>query len=138
MFAFFPKHTMKHALLAAAFTFAAVLATACGGASSPAAPSSSSISVSDPSTATSLTYTQNVQPILASDCVTCHNTSNRNGGFDLSSYTGVLRALTPGSANSLLVRVTQPGGLMYSNLRTTATEKSATIRRWVVDFNAAQ
>jgi hypothetical protein len=110
----------------------------CGGpgGSSPTAPSSS-ITVSDPTTATSLTYSADVAPILASDCTYCHNASNHNGGVDLSTYGGVLRTLTPGNANSLLIQVTRPGGLMYSNFRSTPAEKSATIRRWIVDFNAA-
>lgn len=120
--------------------FALALAAACGGGggSSPTGPTGASISVPDPSTATSITYAANVQPILASDCTPCHNASVKNGGYDLSSYAGVMRAVTAGSANSVLVRATQPGGVMYSALRTSATEKSATIRRWVVDFNAAQ
>jgi hypothetical protein len=110
----------------------------CGsGISSPTAPESS-ITVPDPSTATSLTYGANIAPILASDCTYCHSSSNRNGGYDLSSYSGVVRALTPGNANSLLIQVTRPGGLMYPNFRSSPAEKAATIRRWIVDFNAAQ
>jgi hypothetical protein len=108
-----------------------------GGGSSPTAPSSS-ITVSDPSTATSLTYSANIAPILASDCTYCHNSSTRNGGYDLTSYSGVLRTLTPGNANSLLIQVTRQGGLMYSNFRSTPAEKAATIQRWIVEFNAAQ
>jgi len=110
----------------------------CGGSgSSPTAPSSS-ISVSDPSAATSLTYSGNIAPILASDCTACHNSSNRNGGVNLSTYAGVLQTLTPGNANSLLIQVTRPGGLMYSNFRSTPAEKAETIRRWIVDFGATQ
>jgi len=75
---------------------------------------------------------------LASDCTYCHSSSNRNGGYDLSNYSGVVRALTPGNANSLLIQVTRPGGLMYPNFRSSPAEKAATIRRWIVDFNAAQ
>lgn len=110
----------------------------CGSSpSSPTAPSSS-ITVADPSTATSLTYSANIAPILASDCTYCHNSSNRNGGYDISSYAGVLRSLTPGSANSVLIQVTRPGGLMYANFRSTPAEKAETIRKWIVDFNATQ
>jgi hypothetical protein len=115
-----------------------VTAACAGGTSSPTGPTGASISVPDPTNATSLTYTANVAPILQSDCTVCHNSSTRSGGYDLTSYSAVMRAVTPGSAQSPLVRVTQPGGLMYSMLRTTAAEKSATIKRWVVDFNAVQ
>lgn len=116
----------------------ALVAACAGGASSPTGPTSASISVPDPSNATSLTYTANVAPILQSDCTTCHNSSTRSGGYDLSSYAAVMRAVTAGSAQSPLVRATQPGGPMYSMLRATPAEKSATIKRWVVDFNAVQ
>jgi len=38
----------------------------------------------------------------------------------------------------LLVVVSRPGGIMYSNWRGSAPDKAETIRRWVVDFKAAQ
>jgi hypothetical protein len=55
-----------------------------------------------------------------------------------TSITCSANVVTPGSASSVLVQVTQPGGLMFGNFRATPAEKAATIRRWVVDFNAAQ
>jgi len=50
----------------------------------------------------------------------------------------VMRDVTAGSASSLLVRQTQPGGQMYGQFRGSAAAKAETIRRWVVDFRAAQ
>jgi len=133
------KRSMSRAAAAVGVIAMLVLASACGaGASTPTGPSSTSISVPDPSNATSITYTANIAPILQSDCTTCHSASARTGGYDFTTYAAVMHAVTPGSAQSPLVRATQPGGLMYSMLRTTAAEKSATIRRWVVDFNAVQ
>jgi mono/diheme cytochrome c family protein len=38
---------------------------------------------------TSVTYSGKVQPILATSCVGCHNSGNAQGGYDLSSHTGV-------------------------------------------------
>lgn len=35
---------------------------------------------------TTSTYTTNVKPILDANCVTCHNGSNKSGGYDLSTY----------------------------------------------------
>jgi cytochrome c5 len=64
------------------------------------------------SAASTLTYSADVQPILASDCLTCHGPSRSTSGVDLSSDTAVMRTVMPGSANSLLVVVTRPGGLM--------------------------
>ena len=123
---------------------AAVLSgiAACGGGqiipTGPTQTNSTGASIPDPTTATSLTYTSNIAPLLQSDCVMCHNSSTRGGGYDLSSYAAVMRAVTPGNANSVLVRATQPGGLMYSMMGSSAPNGAATIRRWVVDFNAAQ
>ena len=92
----------------------------------------------NPATATSLTFSADVQPILNNDCVSCHGGARQEQGLDFRTYAGVLRAVTPGSSNSILVRATQPGGVMYSAFRGSAAAKAETIRRWVVDFNAAQ
>ncbi|MFZ9847413.1 MAG: c-type cytochrome [Flavobacteriales bacterium] len=35
---------------------------------------------------TTSTYTTNVKSILDANCVTCHNGSNKSGGYDLSTY----------------------------------------------------
>jgi hypothetical protein len=114
------------------------LVAACGG--SPTTPDTTETSgpVPDSAHATSLTFTADVQPILSNDCVPCHGGARAQNGYDFTSYTGVMRAVTAGSASSLLVRVTQPGGLMYQEFRGSAAAKAETIRRWVVDFKAAQ
>ena len=117
----------------------AILCSACGA--SPTNPGNTSATYTptqDPATATTLTYTSDVQPILSADCTVCHNASRKDGGYDFTSYTGVMRAVTAGSAASPLVRQTQPGGPMYSNFRGSASIKSEIIRRWVVDFKAVQ
>jgi hypothetical protein len=87
---------------------------------------------------TTYTYTADVRPILNADCVRCHNSSRHDAGLDVSTYAGVLRALTPGSDASALVRVTQPDGLMYSNLSGDRSGKAGIIYDWVVRSNAAQ
>lgn len=86
----------------------------------------------------SLTYTHDIQPILSASCVLCHNAARANAGVDLSSYAGVMRVVTPGSANSLLILVTQPGGLMYPELVGNASQEAQTIQNWIVNDNAAQ
>ena len=125
-------------LCLAVTVFLTTLAASCGG--SPTAPDSSpsAAPAQDPATATSLTYSADVQPLLNNDCVPCHGGSSTNGGVNLTSYTNVMRTVTPGSSRSVLVTVSQPGGLMYSEWRGSASAKAETIRRWVVDFNAAQ
>lgn len=87
---------------------------------------------------TTYTYTANIQPILASDCVSCHGPTQQQDGFTFSSYTGVLRALTPGSADSLIIHVTQPGGLMYGNLSGDRNAKAGILYDWIVNSGAAQ
>jgi hypothetical protein len=80
--------------------------------------------------AAAVAWDQDIQPILASDCVRCH-------GY-LSSYAGTLSVVSPGNPNSTLVTVTRAGGAMYSHLSGDRAAKAALIRAWVVDNNAAQ
>src|SRR4051812_12117517 len=103
---------MRTALRASVFTFF-LLSTACGSSST--SPSSTAITETGTG-ATTYTYTSQIQPIVASDCITCHGPSQQQSGLNFSTYAGVMRAVSAGSDASLLVRVTQPGGLMYNNL----------------------
>jgi Planctomycete cytochrome C len=117
----------------------AVLVSACGG-SSPTSPTSlSSISITVPGTGvTTYTYTANVAPILNSDCVACHNSSQHDAGVNLTTYAGVMQVVTAGSDSSTLVRVTQPQGPMYGNLSGNRNQKVQIIYDWVVSSHAAQ
>jgi hypothetical protein len=123
-------------LFAASVGFVIALQSACGGGS-PTAPDTAG-PIQDPATATSLTFAQDIQPILNNDCVSCHGASSAANGYDFRTYAGVMRAVTAGSPSSLLVRVTQPGGQMYGQFRGSASAKAETIRRWIVDFRAVQ
>ena len=87
---------------------------------------------------TSYTYTTDVRPILTTDCVRCHNSSQHEAGYDFTSYAGVLRAVTPGNAQSILVRATSSRGVMYAELSGDRAGKSQVIYDWVVSSNAAQ
>jgi hypothetical protein len=87
---------------------------------------------------TTLTYTTDVAPILATDCVRCHGPATQQAGIDLSTYAGVLRVVVPGSANSFLVIATEPSGLMYGQFSGNRSAKSTTVRNWVVSSNAAR
>jgi cytochrome c553 len=48
---------------------------------------------------TSFKFTEDIQPIMNTWCVGCHSTSSAGGGYDLSNYTGVVKAVT---ANRLM------------------------------------
>lgn len=129
---------LRPVLLSALVIFLSALGSGCAGSPTGADSATTPGPAQDPATATSLTYTADVQPLLNNDCVPCHGGSNAGGGVSLSSYANVMRTVTAGNANSVLVLVSQPGGLMYSNWRGSAAAKAETVRRWVVDFKAAQ
>jgi hypothetical protein len=119
-----------------AVVLAGAIVASCGG-SSPTSPSSTAITVTGTG-ATTLTYTTDVKPILDANCIGCHRPSQRDGGVDLSTYSSVLAVVIAGSDQSRLVRVTQPGGLMYGNLSGDRNAKAGTIYDWVVNSHAAQ
>ncbi len=102
------------------------------------APVDSSTGGSGTADTTSLTYTRDVQPILAVDCVRCHGRSRPAAGYDLSTYAAVLRTLSPGNPNSLLIAVTRRGGVMYGAFSGDANQKAATVYNWIVNSGAAQ
>jgi hypothetical protein len=87
---------------------------------------------------TTLTYTRDIQPILATDCVSCHGSSQQQAGLNLSSYSGVMRIVAADNANSLLIQVTQPSGVMSIELSGNRTLKQQTIYDWVITSHAAQ
>lgn len=86
---------------------------------------------------TTYTYTADIRPIM-NDCTPCHNSQQRQSGYDFTSYSGVMQAVTPGSDQSLLVQVTQPQGIMYSAFSGNRTQKAQIIYDWVVNSKAAQ
>jgi hypothetical protein len=87
---------------------------------------------------TSLAYTPDLQPVFASDCLVCHSDRNPLGRYSMSTYSAVMRAVSPGSASSTLVRVTQSNGSMYRYWSGNRTTKAALTRDWVVTSRAAQ
>ena len=116
-----------------------VTAIACGGGSSTSPSSVTNTAIMITGTGrTTLTYTNDIRPILATDCFSCHGQTVQQQGFDFTTYNGVLAALTPGSDTSLIVRVTQPGGLMYGMLSGDRNQKAGLIYDWVVNSKAAQ
>lgn len=91
-----------------------------------------------PGSSTTLAYTPDLQPIFASDCLVCHSDRNPLGRYSMSSYAAVMRGVTPGSASSTLVRVTQSNGSMYRYWSGDRAKKATMTRDWVVTSRAAQ
>ncbi len=90
---------------------------------------------------TPLAYTTHIAPVFAADCVVCHGTGRVDGNFRANSYAQVMRAVIPGNAASVLVRVTQQNGGMYRYFSGNAAarqSKAATVRTWVVTYNAQE
>ena len=85
-----------------------------------------------------IAYTPDMQPVFASDCLVCHSDRNALGRYSMSTYASVLRAVSPGSASSTLVRVTQSNGSMYRYWSGDRQAKANLTRDWVVANRAAQ
>lgn len=56
----------------------------------------------------------------------------------MTTYANVMRAVSAGNANSPLVTTTQSRGSMNRYFTGNRTTKADLVRRWVVDFRAAQ
>ena len=130
-------------------TVALTLALAgCGGggsSSTPTSPSTTPPSTTTPpptsgggTSTTTVSFNQDVSPILQADCARCHSGSRPDGNFSVTSYASVMRAVVAGSANSTLVRETRPGGGMYGNWNGNAATKAETVRAWVVANRAVE
>lgn len=128
-------------------TVAISLAAGCGGSgsSSPTSPStvastttSGTTTTTTTTTSTPLAYEQDMKPIFAADCVSCHRAGNARGGYAMDTYAAVMAEVTAGSANSRLVTTTRSTGSMYRYFSGDAAAKSELVRRWVVENNAAQ
>ena len=96
------------------------------------------IAEAGPAPTAGLTYVKDIAPIMSSDCLVCHGPTRRDAGYDFSAYAGVMKAVSSTTSNAKLVRVTQPGGLMYSQFKSNGAAKAKTIYDWVVTYKAGQ
>ena len=136
-------------IAALTLTLTVVLA-GCGGGSSSTPSSPSPAASTPPPTSTTppptgggtstvtVSFNQDVSPILQADCARCHSGSRPDGNFSVTSYANVMRAVVAGSANSTLIKETRQGGGMYGNWNGNAAAKAETVRAWVVDNRAAE
>ena len=82
--------------------------------------------------------TMNTLPAVGGITVSIAKVWRRATLLRLDIYANVMRVVTAGNANSLLVRETRPGAAMYVNLSGDRAAKSDQIRAWVVNNNAAE
>ena len=85
-----------------------------------------------------ITYGNDIRPILQQNCVQCHSGPDPSGGRDFTTYAGVRGVADPGDPNSLIIKRTRPGGSMHGFLSPDPVGRAETIRRWVVEFAAAE
>jgi hypothetical protein len=86
-----------------------------------------------PTVASAVAYTPDLQPIFNSDCVPCHGSRSAAARYSMSTYASVMAAVTPRSASSPLVIVTQPGGVMYSFFSGDRAAKAAMVKTWILN-----
>ena len=71
-------------------------------------------------------------------CLRCHGSGRVSGGYSMTTYENVMRAVVAGSARSALVVTTQSGGSMYRYWSGDRASKAELTRKWVVDNAAAR
>jgi len=86
----------------------------------------------------SISYVQDVKPILDRDCGSCHGGREARGEYSIATYANVLSGQTIGDARSSLVVTGSPGGSMFQYYSGDAVTKSTTVFRWLVYYNALQ
>ncbi len=79
---------------------------------------------------TQFKFTTDVQPIITNWCVGCHSTTNAVGGYDLSTYTGVVNSI---SNNKLMGSIKHTSG--YSAMPQNGSQLSgcqiSKIQSWI-------
>jgi hypothetical protein len=85
-----------------------------------------------------LSYVQDIKPILDRDCLSCHGTRGASGNYSVATYADVMNGQTRGDAKSSLVVTGSPGGSMYQYYSGDAVTKSTMMFRWMVYYNALQ
>jgi hypothetical protein len=76
------------------------------------------------------TYSKSVAPIMTTWCTGCHNASNSGGGYNLTTYSGVVSAITK---NRLLGAINQLPGFYAMPLNTGKISDCnlVSIQKWV-------
>ena len=83
-----------------------------------------------------LSYAKDVQPVFATDCVSCHSAASAAGGYSVGDFASVMRDVRPGDASSPLVVQTQPLGHMFRYFSGDRLAKSSIVYLWIVEYDA--
>jgi uncharacterized membrane protein len=81
-----------------------------------------------------ISFKNDVQPILTASCVNCHgNGKRKRAGIDLSSYTTAVKALTPGNADKskLHKSLIGKGAKLMPPRNPLPDEEIQTIKAWI-------
>ena len=84
-----------------------------------------------------LSYTKDLAPVFAADCVRCHGATSPAGGYSMVDYASVMKDVRPGDPSSPLVVETQPLGHMFQYFSGDPIVKSSLVYTWVVQFDAS-
>lgn len=72
-----------------------------------------------------------VQAIMNASCMPCHSANGRRGGYDLSTYEGILAGVTPGNSAGSRIYQSVKTGRMPRNRPPLSAEQQATIASWI-------
>ena len=116
------------------------VATTPSSPTTPTTPGTTTTTVPGNTTPATVTvaYEQDLKSVFQSDCVRCHSGSRPDGGYSMSTYAQVMRAVTPGNARSALVVTTQRNASMYRYWSGNQAAKAELVRSWVVNNGAAE
>ena len=84
-----------------------------------------------------MAYVPDLQPIFAQDCVSCHNNTRADGGYNMQTLAAVMTHVRPGDPTSSLVHNVSPGRGMYKYWTGNAQAKADLVYSWVVTNKAA-
>lgn len=101
-------------------------------------PSTGTTTTVTPPANVTIAYQQDVKAALDADCLRCHSNSRADGGYSVSNYAQVMRAVSAGNANSILIRFTQRGASMYRYWSGSQQTKADLVRNWIVSNAAAE
>lgn len=72
-----------------------------------------------------------VQAIMNASCMPCHSAQGRRGGYDLSTYEGIMTGVTAGNSAGSRIYQSIKSGRMPRNRPPLSADQQATIASWI-------